>query len=186
MIIWINGAFGVGKSSVTTELLRLAPDLSVFDPEEIGELVTAVRPAPTGDFQDLPVWRRLVGTVAGALAEHAPGPLLVPMTLLVEDYARQIFTGVRNQGHHLIPVVLHCAPDELAERIDRAAAIDEPAVAASRRDWRHARRPDYYQALPWLRRLGQPQVVDTTRLSAVEVAHRVLRSAQITIGSIDD
>jgi 2-phosphoglycerate kinase len=36
MIIFINGAFGVGKTSVATELSSLIPDSLMFDPEEIG------------------------------------------------------------------------------------------------------------------------------------------------------
>jgi hypothetical protein len=179
LIVWLNGAFGVGKSSATAALVQLA-GAAVFDPEEIGRLVTGVRAAPSGDFQDLPVWRRLVAAVAGALADHACGPLLVPMTVLTEAHAREIFDRVREGGHQLTHLVLHCTRTELAARIDRAAATDAPAVAASRRDWRYARLPDYFEALPWLRTLGHTQVIDTTRLSTGEVAGRVLRSTRIT------
>lgn len=36
MIIWINGTFGCGKTSVSNELHRRLENSYVYDPEEIG------------------------------------------------------------------------------------------------------------------------------------------------------
>jgi deoxyadenosine/deoxycytidine kinase len=60
LIIWLNGAFGSGKTTLTGELHRRLPDAVVFDPEDVGYVLTQAVPAPTGDFQDLPSWRHLV------------------------------------------------------------------------------------------------------------------------------
>jgi len=56
LLVWINGAFGAGKSSVARELVRRWPEARLFDPEEIGFLLRRVVPAEqqAGDFQDLP------------------------------------------------------------------------------------------------------------------------------------
>ena len=44
MIIWINGAFGAGKTSVTKHLLEKVSDASVFDPEDIGYVIQKTFP----------------------------------------------------------------------------------------------------------------------------------------------
>ncbi|MFF3150967.1 ATP/GTP-binding protein, partial [Streptomyces sp. NPDC057927] len=56
MIVWINGAFGAGKTSTARELIDLIPNSTLFDPEVIGgelaHLLPAKRLAEVGDFQD--------------------------------------------------------------------------------------------------------------------------------------
>ena len=69
MIIWINGAFGAGKTTLAEELSRRLPEAVLFDPEYVGYLLRHWVPVPTGDFQDLPSWRELV--IATALAAQA-------------------------------------------------------------------------------------------------------------------
>ncbi len=179
MIIWLSGAFGVGKSTVAAAMTALAGTMAPFDPEELGPLVTRVRPAPSGDFQDLPAWRRLVVSACAELAEHADGPLVVPMSILDETYAREIFGGLRARRHQLAHVVLDCEQAELVRRIDGDRDDTDAAVWMARREWRHAHRTAYYRAAPWLHRLLRPLVVDTTSVSAIEVARRVLRWAGI-------
>ena len=36
MIIWINGGFGAGKTTLAAELHRRLPDAVVYDPEDVG------------------------------------------------------------------------------------------------------------------------------------------------------
>jgi hypothetical protein len=36
VIIWINGGFGAGKSTLAAELVRRVPDAVLFDPEYVG------------------------------------------------------------------------------------------------------------------------------------------------------
>lgn len=42
MIIWINGAFGSGKTQTSYELQRRIPNSVVYDPEKIGFLLTRI------------------------------------------------------------------------------------------------------------------------------------------------
>lgn len=43
MIILINGAFGVGKTSVASELKKTINNSMIFDPEEIGYMLRNIR-----------------------------------------------------------------------------------------------------------------------------------------------
>ncbi len=60
-VIWLNGAFGVGKTTVARALAAELTDALIADPEDIGRMLRKVVPAAvrTSDFQDIPSWRRL-------------------------------------------------------------------------------------------------------------------------------
>lgn len=57
MIIWVNAPFGSGKTTLVDELHRRRPDALVYDPEQIGFVLRTIVDVPTGNFQDLRVWR---------------------------------------------------------------------------------------------------------------------------------
>lgn len=95
MIVWINGAFGAGKTSTARELAGLLPEGTLYDPELIGDAVRRLLPgkrlAEVTDYQDLPSWRRLVVDAAAAVLAEVGGVLVVPMTLLRQEYRDEIF-----------------------------------------------------------------------------------------------
>ena len=59
MIIWLNGAFGAGKTQTAYELCRRLPGSYVYDPENAGFFIRDNLPPGLGldDFQDFPMWR---------------------------------------------------------------------------------------------------------------------------------
>ncbi|MGC9666320.1 AAA family ATPase [Planosporangium sp. 12N6] len=132
MIIWINGAFGAGKSAVTSALLAARPGWREFDPERIGYVLMRVREVPTGDFQDLPSWRALTVRILGGLARVHGITWVVPMTLLRADYRTEILGGLRSRGIPVHQMVLRVPEPVLRSRIDGDAEL----VGA--REWRHA------------------------------------------------
>ena len=69
LVVWINGAFGVGKTAVADELIELLPGAIVFDAEPHGDLLRrALPPAEQpDDFQDLPAWRELTRAVVASM-----------------------------------------------------------------------------------------------------------------------
>src|SRR6188472_1308673 len=98
MIVWINGAFGAGKTSTARELIDMIPNSTLYDPGVTGaglrELLPQKRLAEVSDYQDLPIWRRLVVDTAAALLAELGGVLVVPMTLLRQEYRDEIFGGL--------------------------------------------------------------------------------------------
>lgn len=80
MLVWIDGAFGVGKTTVAKALARRWPAALTFDPEQLGFLLRRVGPPDlrTRDFQEMPLWRHLVRQTAAGLIEHHGRPLLTP------------------------------------------------------------------------------------------------------------
>jgi hypothetical protein len=135
MIIWINGAFGAGKTTLAEELSRRLPEAVLFDPEYVGYLLRHWVPVPTGDFQDLPSWRELVIATALSLRRHHAGTLIAPMTLINDDYLAEILGGLR-AGAEILHVFLDLDPAVLRQRItDRVLVPDDPTRDQQARDF---------------------------------------------------
>lgn len=136
MIVWVNGAFGSGKSTLVDELHRRRPEAVPFDPELIGQVLTESVQSPTGDFQDLRLWRHHVTNWAVSLVEEYRRPVLVPMTLIDPAYVDEIFGGFEKAGVTLHHFFLKVSPDTLAKRIDnRSFHPDAPEQDARVRTW---------------------------------------------------
>jgi hypothetical protein len=170
MIIWLNGTFGAGKTTTAGELVSLVPDATVFDAEQVGYMLRHVEKLPPlGDFQHWPPWRHLGVETAAQLLGYVGGALIVPQTVLVEQYWTEIRSGLDKYGipaHHF---VLHADPDTLTERIETDSRTNTQFPQA--RQWRLDHRAAYRDALPWLGREGQ--VIDTARLPPLQVARLV-------------
>ncbi|MGW2254193.1 NUDIX hydrolase [Kitasatospora sp. NPDC001660] len=176
MIVWVNGTFGAGKTSACRELVELLPGSTLFDPELVGAglrgMLPADRLAAVSDFQDLPAWRRLVPEVAAALLGELPGPLVVPMTLLREDYRDEIFGDLAAHGIAVHHVVLDPEETILRERIaQRDECPGDPDASERVRQWCLEHLPRYRAARRWL--LRDARALDTGRLTPRETAERV-------------
>lgn len=119
MIIWINGAFGSGKTTAAYELHRRLPGSLVFDPEEAGFYIRSRLPKPLrrGDFQDYPMWRSINRDMLAYLAKEHDGPILVPMTVTNEQYMREITDELRASGVRVDHYALLASRDTLLRRL---------------------------------------------------------------------
>lgn len=120
MIVWINGPFGVGKTSTAEALHKLLPESHLFDPEETGQFLWAMFPPEMqrqGDFQDIPLWRSFNRDLLAYLSEAWQGTLIVPMTLVRPDYVEEIIGGLRNRGIRVEHFVLTASPETICRRL---------------------------------------------------------------------
>ncbi|MGX1371963.1 8-oxo-dGTP pyrophosphatase MutT (NUDIX family) [Streptomyces canus] len=177
MIVWINGAFGAGKTTTARELIELIPNSTLFDPEDIGAAVVRLLPpkhlAEVGDFQDLPIWRRLVIDTAAAMLAELGGTLVVPMTLLRQEYRDEIFGGLAARRIGVKHILL--APAETILR-DRTAGRENPPSLPpgemGQGHWAYDRIEPYRAALAtWL--TADAHVIDTSALTPYETAARI-------------
>ncbi|MEU2662695.1 AAA family ATPase [Micromonospora sp. NPDC007220] len=163
MIVWINGTHGAGKTTTSALVQQLIPGSRVFDAEKVGETLMDITPGlpETDNFQHLPPWRQLVVETARRVLDYTGGTLVVPMTVLVEQYWREISAGL---AQHAIPVrhfVLHADRDTLRGRIEGEHPVPSPfrlryldAYSEAARTWLHA----------------EAEVVDTTHLTPAQAA----------------
>lgn len=166
VIVWINGTHGAGKTTTSALVQELLPDSRVFDAEKVGETLMDITPGlPTTDnFQHWPPWRPLVVETAYRVLDYTGGTLVIPMTVLVEQYWREISTGLTRHGIPLRHFVLHADHDTLRRRIESDHSIPAPfrlhhlqPYAEATRAWLHA----------------AAEVIDTTHLTAVQAAQQI-------------
>lgn len=166
MIIWLNGTHGVGKTTTAALVQQLVPGSRVLDAEKVGEILMDISPGlpETDDFQHWPPWRPLVVETARRVLEYTGGTLVMPMTVLVEEYWREISAGL---AAHAIPVrhvVLHADQDTIRGRIEGEHVVPSPFRLAHLEPYAEAART-------WLHR--DAEVIDTTHLTPAEAARLV-------------
>lgn len=190
MILWINGTFSAGKTSAARELTGILPDSTLYDPELVGDTLRRILPskrlAEVSDYQELPSWRRLVVDTAAAVLAEVGGVLVVPMTLLRQEYRDEIFGGLAARRIPVRHVLL--APEEtiLRERIATREELGDPEVVDVRvRQWAYDHIPVYHQALrEWL--AADAHVVDNGRLTVRETAERIAEAVRTDAAGVCD
>jgi hypothetical protein len=119
MLIWINGAFGSGKTQTAFELHRRLPSSIVYDPETVGYHLQKVIPASAAleDFQDYPMWRELTYSTLAYLDQAHSGPILVPMTVTEPLYYWETVGRLRKAGVAVHPFTLLATKETLQKRL---------------------------------------------------------------------
>lgn len=121
MVIWINGAFGAGKTTVAAELCRRLPGAFCYDPENAGYFLRQNTPAclHTPDFQDMPLWRQINGLLLAQIAREYPGDIVIPMTLVSRRYWQQIAGELEKQGVRVEHVILWADRETIVRRLSK-------------------------------------------------------------------
>lgn len=124
MIIMINGAFGVGKTTIANMLQNEIENSMIYDPEEIGYLLRNVIPidikrieSSTGDFQDLDLWKELTVDVAKKLITKYKINLIVPMTIRKIEYFHFIYNGFKGIDEQTYHFCLNASKETIYERL---------------------------------------------------------------------
>lgn len=119
MIIWLNGAFGAGKTQAAFELHRRLPNSHVFDPENAGYYIrrNVPRELRLGDFQDYPMWREFNYSFLHYLDRHYGGILIVPMTVVDPGYFGEIVGKLRADGVDVRHFALCATEETLRKRL---------------------------------------------------------------------
>jgi hypothetical protein len=145
---------------------QLIPDSRVLDAEKVGETLMDIAPGlpETDNFQHWPPWRQLVVETARRVLDYTGGTLVMPMTVLVEQYWREIGTGL---AQHAIPVrhfVLHADQDTLRGRIAGEHPVPSPFRLKYLERYAEAARI-------WLHEAAE--VVDTTHRTPARAARQI-------------
>jgi len=119
MILWINGAFGAGKTTAAFELHRRIPGSFVYDPENAGYWIRQNAPPSfsKGDFQDFPLWRLANYEMLKLLAGGHEGVIIAPMTLVCRQYYDEIVTRLIDDGVDVRHFILYASKPVIQERL---------------------------------------------------------------------
>lgn len=118
MIIWLNGAFGAGKTQTAYELHRRLKHSYVYDPENAGYFIRDNIPSEIGkpDFQDFPMWRSFNLELLDHIASHYGGDIIVPMTITSRAYYDEL-VGALAEKHPLRHYILWASRKTLLRRL---------------------------------------------------------------------
>ena len=100
MIYWINGAYGVGKTTVANLLKDKLNKAYIFDPELVGNAIRDNYPKEMfkETFEEYPLWLDTNYKLLSDIFNKYDGDIIVPMTLLKEESYLQIIKRLQDDG----------------------------------------------------------------------------------------
>ena len=170
-VLWINGCFSTGKTTVATLLVARLPDAFLLDPEVIGgvlrDRLVPLQVYPD-DFQDLSLWRTFTREAVVDAAERFDGVVIVPMTVARHEYFDEVVAPVGRRvrlDHFTLTASRETILRRETERADDTGGWAEKTV-----DW----------VLPALADSRFAVHIDAETQSASEVADDILRRISLS------
>lgn len=118
MIIWLNGAFGSGKSTVATKLNNILNKSIIYDPELIGVFLMDNLPIKKNDFQDYELWRTINYDILKYLS-CSYDIIIVPMTITNKKYYEEIVDRLKSDNIDIKSFILMASRENLIKRLDK-------------------------------------------------------------------
>ena len=121
MIIWINGAFGSGKTQTAFELNRRLDNSFVYDPENIGYFFRRNEPAEIlkKNFQDEPLWRMFNYEIIKHIVSEYNGYVIIPMTIYNKNYFEEIIGKLRDEHIKIDHYILGASRETILKRLSK-------------------------------------------------------------------
>ena len=118
MVIWISGAYGVGKSSLASALKNKMNNALIFDAEEVGNAVRDSYPnVPYGYiFEDYTLWGEFCFKLIKDVHNKFQKDIIVPMTLVRKD-SYKIIKNLRKAGIDVKFYILEASYQSIHARI---------------------------------------------------------------------
>ena len=118
MVIWINGCFGVGKTTIAEELNKTLKNSFIYDPENLGAFLRDNLKYEYKDFQEYVLWRRLNYIIISDLMKHYDN-IIIPMTLTNKKYYDQILGKLKKIDVNVIHIILEAEKNAIKNRLDK-------------------------------------------------------------------
>jgi broad-specificity NMP kinase len=121
MIIWINGAFGVGKTQTAFEINRRLKNSYVYDPENIGYFFRRNMPREIieGNFQDQKLWRTFNYEIIKNIHSKYSGHIIVPMTIYDKNCFEEIIEKLSGENVPIDHYILGASRETILKRLSK-------------------------------------------------------------------
>lgn len=118
MILWLNGPYGVGKSTLAEALHQQLPGSFVFDAEQVGNAILDNMPETFyhETFEEYPLWRETCVRLLADISRGYAGHVLVSMTLM-HSASMDIFARLTAAGVEVRHITLTAEEAEIHRRI---------------------------------------------------------------------
>lgn len=117
MIIWINGSFGVGKTTISENLNKMINRSIIYDPELIGTFLSNNIPIKEDDFQDYELWRTLNYDILKYLSTKYE-IIIVPMTITSHVYYDEIIGKLEVDEIDIKHFILMASKENIIKRLN--------------------------------------------------------------------
>ena len=120
MIIWIDGSYGVGKSSLAEKLHECNPHSFIFDAEAIGSAVRDNMPKELFNgyiFEGYSLWFSMCAELLADIASRFDGDIYVPMTLVFADSFEKIERPLKARKICIKHILLESSKQIIHDRI---------------------------------------------------------------------
>lgn|SRR5699024_664395 len=118
-LVFVNGPFGVGKSSVVDLLSQRITNSIVIDPEKVGHMLWSQLPNSLheDEFELEPLWPPMSRLLIDLARRTYDRTLLVPMTIARPEVFDLIVGGLRDNGHRVRNFTLLATPTTVRRRL---------------------------------------------------------------------
>lgn len=118
MVLWLNGPYGVGKSTLADELHGLLTQSIVFDAEQVGNAIRDNLPESffRETFEEYPLWLETCLQLFIEISGGYNGVIIVPMTLKRPE-SMKIFDRLKAAGVDALHIMLRARAEEILRRI---------------------------------------------------------------------
>lgn len=117
MVVWLNGSFGVGKTTVANELVKKLDDAFLYDPENLGAFLRDNLKYSYNDYQDYCLWRKLNYEIIKDLNDHYKY-IIIPMTLTNKDYYNEIIGNLISTKLEVKHIILTASKEIINKRLN--------------------------------------------------------------------
>jgi len=120
LILWINGAFGSGKTSVAEEIEKRVEKAFIYDPEQVGYFLWDNFPDELkrkGNFQHIEIWREFNYKILKHINENYIGIIIVPMTIYKKQYYDEIIGRLVNDDILVKHFILSVSKQTIIKRL---------------------------------------------------------------------
>jgi cytidylate kinase len=121
MILWINGAFGSGKTQTAFEINRRLENSYVYDPENIGYFFRRNMPKEIikGNFQDQILWRTFNYEIIKNIYSKYDGHIIIPMTIYNKGYFGEIIGKLSDENIRIDHYILGASKETILKRLSK-------------------------------------------------------------------
>ena len=172
MILFVNGSFGVGKTTVGRILREQIKGSVLYNPEWTGSVLMRLpfkfRGSGTDDFQDVDLWRKSVVSGIKIFRRFARETVIVPMAFYRKDYLDEIVGGVRKFDKQVRVFCLKGSLETMLERLEKRGEN----IEAGEDNWSIRKANECIESH---KDKSFGEAIITDELNAVEVADEILR-----------